>query len=97
MLDNNEIVYYPAAFSHSSRAVLEARYPDAIIATDTDAAAFGCNSASDGSHVFMPAGADELAAQVAARGYQVTPLDLSELRKAGGSVKCCTLELRGTA
>jgi N-dimethylarginine dimethylaminohydrolase len=23
------------------------------------------------------------------------PVDLSELLKAGGSVKCCTLELRG--
>jgi N-dimethylarginine dimethylaminohydrolase len=97
VLSGDEIAYYPAAFSDASRAVLEARYPDAIIATDTDAAAFGCNSASDGQYVFMPAGAEELAAQVTARGYQVVPLDLSELRKAGGSVKCCTLELRGTA
>jgi hypothetical protein len=24
------------------------------------------------------------------------PVDLSELLKAGGSVKCCTLELRGS-
>jgi N-dimethylarginine dimethylaminohydrolase len=97
VLNGDDIVYYPTAFSDASRAILEARYPNAIIATDADADAFGCNSASDGQHVFMPAGADELAAQVVARGYQVIPLDLSELRKAGGSVKCCTLELRGTA
>ncbi len=30
-----------------------------------------------------------------ARGFEPVTLDLSELRKAGGSVKCCTLELRG--
>jgi N-dimethylarginine dimethylaminohydrolase len=96
VLAGNEIAYYPRAFSEASRAVLAQRYPDAIIATDADAAAFGCNSASDGQHVFMPCGADALATEVAARGYRPIPIDLSELRKAGGSVKCCTLELRGT-
>ena len=29
-----------------------------------------------------------------ARGYQPVPVELSELRKAGGGPKCCTLELR---
>ena len=42
----------------------------------------------------MPAGADALATNLTAAGYEVVPFDLSELRKAGGSVKCCTLELR---
>jgi N-dimethylarginine dimethylaminohydrolase len=32
--------------------------------------------------------------QVRSRGYMVHPVDLSELLKGGGSVKCCTLELR---
>ena len=35
-----------------------------------------------------------LARQLAARGFKPVPLDLSELRKAGGGAKCCTLELR---
>ena len=30
----------------------------------------------------------------AARGYTPHPLPMGELRKAGGAVKCCTLELR---
>ena len=55
---------------------------------------FGCNAASDGRNVFIPSGADALTAKLAERGYQTHALDLSELRKAGGSVKCCTLELR---
>jgi N-dimethylarginine dimethylaminohydrolase len=94
VLRPGEIAYYPDAFSEASRAQLQRRYPDAIIADANDAAVFGCNAASDGRHVFIPAGADALIAQLVERGYQPHELDLSELRKAGGSVKCCTLELR---
>jgi N-dimethylarginine dimethylaminohydrolase len=43
----------------------------------------------------------EQAAQLAARleehGFEPIGVDLSELRKAGGGPKCCTLELRGQA
>jgi len=35
-----------------------------------------------------------LAKTLLARGYQPVPVELSELRKAGGGPKCCTLELR---
>jgi N-dimethylarginine dimethylaminohydrolase len=94
VLGNDNIVYYPPAFSDASRRELERRYPDAVIASDDDAAAFGCNAACDGQRVFLPAGATDLAARLRVDGFTVTPLDLSELRKAGGSVKCCTLELR---
>ena len=94
VLAPDQIAYYPGAFSPESRAELARRYPDAIIATDDDAVAFGCNAACDGTRVFLPAGADALSAQLHGAGYEIVPLDLSELRKAGGSVKCCTLELR---
>jgi N-dimethylarginine dimethylaminohydrolase len=95
VLAPGEIAYYPAAFSATTQAELRRRYPDAVVATDRDALAFGCNAASDGRRVFLPAGADDLGEAIAARGYEPIPVDLSELRKAGGSVKCCTLELRG--
>jgi N-dimethylarginine dimethylaminohydrolase len=93
-LDRDQIAYAPAAFSEGSRAELARRYPDAVVVDEHDMVAFGCNSASDGSNVFMPVGADGLAQELAARGFTPVPIDLSELRKAGGSVKCCTLELR---
>jgi hypothetical protein len=35
-----------------------------------------------------------LAAQLAEREFEPIGVDLTELFKAGGSVKCCTLELR---
>ncbi len=94
-LDDEQIVYFPGAFSDASRAVLQRRYPDAIVVDERDATMFGCNAMSDGRHVFMPAGADGLAATLEARGFEPITIDLSELAKAGGSVKCCTLDLRG--
>lgn len=90
----DQIAYNPAAFSDASRTELRHRFPNAYLATERDAKAFGCNATCDGRNVFLPAGADDLAASLARDGFNVVPLDLSELRKAGGSVKCCTLELR---
>jgi len=95
ILDKDTIAYYPEAFSPGSQAVLQTLYPNAIVATAEDAAVFGLNAVSDGLHVLLPQAATGLAARLAERGYEPIGVDLSELLKAGGSVKCCTLELRG--
>jgi N-dimethylarginine dimethylaminohydrolase len=94
VLGPDEIAYFPGAFSPASQAVLRELYPNAIIATASDAAVLGLNAVSDGYHVVLPIEADALAATLLARGYQPVPVSLSELRKAGGGPKCCTLELR---
>ncbi len=94
VLGPDEIAYFPGAFSARSQAVLRDLYPDAIIATAADAAVLGLNAVSDGYHVVLPVEAVELAAVLLVRGYQPVPVHLSELRKAGGGPKCCTLELR---
>jgi N-dimethylarginine dimethylaminohydrolase len=95
VLDDNQIMYYPAAFSPGSRAALRAMFPDAILATEADAAVFGLNAVSDGRHVVLPQAATGLAARLRRHGFEPVGVDLSELLKSGGSVKCCTLELRG--
>ncbi|MFD7052731.1 dimethylargininase [Streptomyces mirabilis] len=95
VLGESEVMYYPAAFSPESRAILAERYPDAILADEADAAVFGLNALSDGRNVILPQQAVGLAAQLRERGYTPVGADLTELLKAGGSVKCCTLELRG--
>ena len=87
-------MYYPGAFSTGSREVLSRLYPDAIIATEADAACLGLNGVSDGRNVVLPIEATGLADQLGIRGYEPVMLDISELRKAGGGPKCCTLELR---
>ncbi|MEV0265648.1 dimethylargininase [Streptomyces sp. NPDC050617] len=94
VLGDDEVMYYPAAFSPGSRAALREMFPDALLATDDDAAVFGLNAFSDGRHVLLPEAATRLAAELRERGYEPIGLDLTELLKAGGSVKCCTLELR---
>ena len=88
------IAFLPEAFTVSSVRVLRQLFPDAIEASATDAAVLGLNAVSDGHHVVMPVQATGLAKQLAERGYEPVPVDLSELLKAGGGPKCCTLELR---
>ena len=90
---DDQIAYYPAAFSDESHAELRRRYPDALIASESDALTFGLNSVSDGRHVVIAEDSVGLIAQLTDRGYVPIPVDLSELRKAGGGAKCCTLEL----
>ena len=87
------IAYYPPAFSPGSRRVLARLFPDAVIAGAADAACLGLNGVSDGGSVVLPAEAEELGLAVAARGFAPVFVDVSELRRAGGGPKCCTLEL----
>ncbi|MGW2489085.1 dimethylargininase [Streptomyces sp. NPDC001606] len=95
VLSEDEVAYYPKAFSEGSQAVLREMFPDAVLATDEDAAVFGLNMLSDGRHVLLPRAATGLAERLSERGFEPIGVDLTELLKAGGSVKCCTLELRG--
>jgi N-dimethylarginine dimethylaminohydrolase len=88
------IAYLPEAFSPGSQAVLRQLFPDAILAGERDATVLGLNAVSDGHRVVMPVQAVGLAEALVARGYRPIGVDLSELRKAGGGPKCCTLEVR---
>ncbi|MFH8342775.1 dimethylargininase [Streptomyces sp. AM6-12] len=93
VLSPTEIMYYPAAFTPGSRAVLRELFPDAILATDEDAAVFGLNAFSDGLNVLLPQAATGLIEKLKDRGFHPIGVQLGELLKAGGSVKCCTLVL----
>jgi N-dimethylarginine dimethylaminohydrolase len=95
VLDDTTVAWFPAAFSAGSRRVLRTLFPDAVEASEADALAFGLNAVSDGRHVVLPAAATGLAADLCAAGFDPVPVELDELVKAGGSVKCCTQELRG--
>ena len=94
VLDSRNVAYFPAAFSADSRALLERLYPDAVLADEEDAQVLGLNAVSDGRDVVLPAQATGLVGKLEERGYRTHPVDLSELRKAGGGPKCCTLEIR---
>jgi N-dimethylarginine dimethylaminohydrolase len=88
------IAYLPSAFDGASLALLQERYPDAIIVNETDAAVLGLNSFSDGCNVVIASRATDFERQLREHGYNPIGVDLSELLLGGGGVTCCTLELR---
>ena len=94
VLDAETVAYFPGAFSAASNAALRQLFPDAILATEADAAVFGLNAMSDGLNVMLSDRATGLHEQLRAHGFNPVGVDMSELIKAGGSAKCCTLELR---
>jgi arginine dihydrolase len=93
VLDDTTIAYYPPAFTECSRAQLETLFPDAIVVGSADAYVFGLNAVSDGRHVVYPAAAVGFAEQLSQAGFEPIGVEMSELLKGGGSVKCCTLEV----
>jgi N-dimethylarginine dimethylaminohydrolase len=93
VLDDTTVAYHRPAFSAAARRRLVELFPDAIAVDRADAEAFGLNAASDGRHVVHPAAAVGFAAQLREAGFDPIGVDVSELLKGGGAVKCCTLEL----
>jgi N-dimethylarginine dimethylaminohydrolase len=93
-LDDRHIAYYPGAFSPASQRVLAQLFPDAVIADRHDAEAFGLNLVSDGRHVVLNTEAVAMGDKVRAAGYLPVHVELTELKRGGGSVKCAVAELR---
>jgi N-dimethylarginine dimethylaminohydrolase len=93
VLDETTIAYYPPALTEYSRAQLETLFPDALVVESADAYLFGLNVVSDGRHVVHPAAAVGFAEQLRQAGFEPIGVEMSELLKGGGSVKCCTLEV----
>jgi N-Dimethylarginine dimethylaminohydrolase len=88
------IAYFPEAFDEASRTLLARRFPGSILVDEEEAALLALNSVSDGRHVVVTEAAPRYIRQLLAHGYTPVPIDLSELLKGGGGIKCCTQELR---
>lgn len=87
------VAYYPPAFSEAAQLRLRELFPAAIEVASADAFVLGLNAVSDGRHVILPIGATGFADQLRQAGFEPIGVDLSELLKGGGSIKCCTLEV----
>ena len=94
VLDDTTVTYHPEAFSPSSREVLRRLFPGAVEADEADATAFGLNLISDGRYAVLNADATALGAKLRAAGYEPVHVELGELKRGGGSVRCCIAELR---
>ena len=93
-LDDHNVAYYPGAFSASAQRVLAQLFPDAVLADRADAEAFGLNLVGDGRHVILNTEAIAMGEKVRAAGYMPVHVELTELKRGGGSVKCAVAELR---
>jgi N-dimethylarginine dimethylaminohydrolase len=94
VLDDGNVAYDPGGFSAASDRILRQLFPDALLVPEDEALAFGLNLISDGRHVVLDSQATAMAARLTAAGYLPVPVEMSELRKGGGSARCCVAELR---
>lgn len=81
----SNIAYLESAFDEPSLAILRERFPDAIIATEEDAAILGLNSYSDGYNVVIASRATTFASQLREKGYNPIGVDLSEPSSAAAA------------
>jgi N-dimethylarginine dimethylaminohydrolase len=93
-LSDETVIYYPPAFDDDGRRALKRSFAHVIEASEEDAAAFGLNAVSDGERVVLSAGAAGLIETLEERRFQPFGVEMTEFRKSGGAVKCCSLELR---
>ena len=89
------IAWCPDVFKEESRAFMESYEDvDKISVSKKEALeAFALNLLSTGETVIMNSGAPKFKADVEAHGLEVKTLDLPELRKGGGSIRCSTLSI----
>jgi len=95
-LTDDVLMYYRGAFDEAGRDALRSHFSVVIEADEADAAGFGLNAVSDGETVVLSSAARGLAAALPGYGFRAMGLDMSEFRKSGGAVKCCSLDLHGS-
>ncbi len=88
----SNIAYLESAFDDASLAILRERFPDAIIATEEDAAILGLNSYSDGYNVVIASRATTFAEQLRGEGLQ--PDRRRPVRAAARRRRCEVLHAR---
>ena len=90
-----EAIYFPDAFDHYGRRVLESHIARLLPVTEPEAHRFGCNAVVIGKTVITNSQCEGLAADLRTWGYRPVAIELDEFLKAGGSAKCLTLRLDG--
>ncbi len=96
-IDNSPplIAYCPKLFKWPSRKILKdlKGFNKIIISKDEALKAYAPNLVSTGEIVIMNSGAPKFKANLVKHGLKVIELDLPELKKGGGSIRCSSLTL----
>jgi len=87
------IAWCPDAFTAASRRRIDRLDVEKIDVGIEEAMRFGCNLFSTGSTVIMTLRAPRLHAELERRGIATVAIPVTELSKAGGSIRCTTLTL----
>ena len=89
------IAWCPAVFNRSSRKLLKQLddFDKIEVSRSECLKAFALNLVSTGETVIMNSGAPKFQAALEAHGLKTVALDLPELKKGGGSIRCSTLTL----
>ncbi len=88
-------LYYPGAFSAEPQMLIRTRIPaeKRIKVSRADARHFACNAVGLGEHVFMNRASKALRKTLESIGFEVHETPVSEFLRAGGAVKCLSLNL----
>jgi N-dimethylarginine dimethylaminohydrolase len=93
-LDETRAIVAPSAWDAEGWRTVQALVPEPLVITEDEAFTFCANSVVVGDAVVMPAGVPpRVARQLERWGFAVATVDVSELHKAGGSIRCMTLPL----
>jgi N-dimethylarginine dimethylaminohydrolase len=93
-LDERRAIIAPSAWDAAGRRTVRSLVPEPLVISEQEAFTFCANSVVVGDVVVMPAGVPpRVARQLERWGFAVQTVDVSELHKAGGSIRCMTLPL----
>ncbi len=93
-LDETRAIVAPSAWDAAGRRTVAGLVPQPLVIDESEAFTFCANSVVVGGVVVMPAGVPaRVARQIEVWGFTVTTVDVSELHKGGGSIRCMTLPL----
>lgn len=93
-LDETRAIVAPSAWNAAGRATVAGLVPQPLVIDEHEAFTFCANSVVVGDVVVMPQGTpSRVARQLEAWGFAVETVDVSELHKGGGSIRCMTLPL----
>ncbi len=94
-LSQTSAIWFPAAFDHYGRQVIEANVETLIALDEAEATCFAANAVVLGRSVVTNIGCPRLHQQLRLAGFEPVATPLSEFVRAGGSAKCLTLRLDG--
>jgi len=93
-LDETKAIVAPSAWDAAGWRTVQSLVPEPLVISEDEAFTFCANSVVVRDVVVMPAGVPPRVARRLERwGFAVETVDVSELHKAGGSIRCMTLPL----